>query len=416
MNKLHINIKFSIEQWLWFVIMFTLPLSIRLNSLAVLVAFIVFIIRFIVKKRNLNKSYLIFILPSIVYFIAQLLPVGPRIMNMQALKEIEQQLPLLVIPLLFLFGKLDVNQFKTAAINAIFLSVLLGSIIMLGESVFQYLRYGEADVFVYHELTGPFSIGAIFFSLFVIIALLYIDELDWIFIRRWFGILCVGILTGMLFLLASKMLLATGIVLFLIKQRHFIKENLPSRRLVTPVIFIIILILAIPFAKRVNEISNPRLDLVMEDSYTYDSPLNGLNLRVIQARLGFEMLNDNNGWLSGIGMDRCQDSLNAKYIEKGLYTGYEGTEDTGYLDYNFHNQYIETLVRSGIVGIVALLIMVLIMFRVSGIYTYTTKYEILLLLLFFITESVLERQVGIMYFCIIYSAYFPAAIKNELVK
>ncbi len=407
MSKLHLNIKLSTEQWLWFSILFTLPLSIRLNSLAILVALIITIIRYFKFKRSINNTYLIFVLPSFVYFLAQIIPIGSRVLNLDTWKEIEQQLPLLVIPVLFLMGKIDRSQFKTVSLNAVLLAVITGSLIMLGESVYQYIKFDQAEVFVYHELTKPFSLGAIYFSLFVIVALLYIDEIEWIFIYKWVGILCIGLLTAMLFLLASKMLLVTGIVLFLIKQHRFIKENLPSRQLVIPVMFIALLVLAIPFAKRINEISNPRLDIVMQDSYTYDSPINGLNLRIIQAKLGFELLEQNNSWLSGIGMDQCQDLLNVKYIEKGLYTGYEGTDDTGYLDYNFHNQYIETLVRSGIVGLVSLIMMVLIMFRVSGNNTYSTMYEVLLLVLFFITESVLERQVGIMYFCILYSAYFP---------
>ena len=416
MNKQQLNINLNVEQWLWFAILFTLPLSIRLNSLAVLVGFIVLTSRFFIKKRRINNRYLIFLLPSVVYFLAQIIPLGTRIFDVQTWKEIEQQLPLLAIPVLFLLGGINKTQFKLVAVNAMFLAVVFGSFVMLGESGIQYIILGEPEVFVYHDLTRPFNMGAIFFSLFVIVAMLFIDEISWIFEYKWVGIISVGLLTVMLFLLASKMLLVTGVLLFLIKQRQFIKDNLPSRGLVIPVIFIIILILAIPFGKRINEISDHRLDIVMEDSYTYDSPVNGLNLRLVQARLGFEMLDEHRSWLSGVGMDNCQQELNAKYIEKGLYTGYQGTDDTGYLNYNFHNQYIETLVRSGIVGLVSLLMLVLIMFRVSGDYTYSSNYEIWLLLIFFLTESVLERQMGIMYFCILYSAYFPAAIKNELVK
>ena len=416
MNKQQLNINLNVEQWLWFAILFTLPLSIRLNSLAVLVGFIVLTSRFFIKKRRINNRYLIFLLPSVVYFLAQIIPLGTRIFDVQTWKEIEQQLPLLAIPVLFLLGGINKTQFKLVAVNAMFLAVVFGSFVMLGESGIQYIILGEPEVFVYHDLTRPFNMGAIFFSLFVIVAMLFIDEISWIFEYKWVGIISVGLLTVMLFLLASKMLLVTGVLLFLIKQRQFIKDNLPSRGLVIPVIFIIILILAIPFGKRINEISDHRLDIVMEDSYTYDSPVNGLNLRLVQARLGFEMLDEHRSWLSGVGMDNCQQELNAKYIEKGLYTGYQGTDDTGYLNYNFHNQYIETLVRSGIVGLVSLLMLVLIMFRVSGDYTYSSNYEIWLLLIFFLTESVLERQMGIMYFCILYSAYFPAQTLKKLAK
>ena len=216
----------------------------------------------------------------------------------------------------------------------------------------------------------------------------------------------------LLFLLASKMILLPGLFLLAIKYRRNLFTFLPKNKLVVPILFILFLLLLVPVLQRFKDILNPRIDIVMNDKFNYDSPLNGLNLRIIQARFGIEILNDNEAWLFGVGIDKAQELLNDKYVNYGLHTGYNDDFDKGYLDYNFHNQYIETAVRSGLLGLFSLLAMVfLLIIIIIKRQTFVFGWELILLLLFFITESVLERQIGIVYFCLIYSSYFP--LKND---
>jgi len=153
-------------------------------------------------------------------------------------------------------------------------------------------------------------------------------------------------------------------------------------------------------------LSQPNLELTTSGQFSYDSPLNGLNLRLIQWRFGVEILNENHAWLSGVGLAETREKLNQKYFQNGLYTGTEGTSDTGYLNYNFHNQYIETLVRTGIPGLVILLAMLVQLIILSKTNLFVNKWVIFICLAFFLTESALERQFGIVYFCLIFSSYF----------
>jgi O-antigen ligase len=76
----------------------------------------------------------------------------------------------------------------------------------------------------------------------------------------------------------------------------------------------------------------------------------------------------------------------------------------GYLGYNFHNQYVETLVRDGIIGLVALLTIFVLLFRqlVLKWRTRQATYGILTLVIFFIPEAPLTLQHGIFLFC-----FFP---------
>lgn len=350
---------------------------------------------------------MLYFLPPLLYFLVQLLPIGNRIFDTSSLKEIEQNLPLLAMPLLIILGGLSKNEFSLTITKALFYSVMAGSLMMLFQSFNDYRITSDINEFTYHHLAEPFGAGAIYFSFYIVIVLLRINDLAFLFVKKWIGIMSVGFLSIILFLLASKMMLAVGMLFFILKQRKWIIKNLPYSKIVAPAILLLIAVLMIPVGQRFSKIFNPQLDIVMNESYTYDSPLNGLNLRLIQTRLGFEILNEKGAWLMGVGADRSQDLLDQKYIEKGIYTGYENTDDKGYLGYNFHNQYIETLVRSGITGILALLLMIFVVLRTPSENLFASRWEIGLVLLFFISESVLERQIGIVFFSVLYAAYFP---------
>lgn len=400
------------KQWLWFAIWFSLPLSIQLNSMAIVLAFVIFAIQAIHKPPAVNKEYLIYAAPPVLYFLVQLIPTGERLFNLFTLKEIEQQLPLLVFPMLFMFSQTTKKEFSSIASSALIFSVLLAGILMVSESAWRFSGSLSLGVFTYHSLAEPFDSGAVYFSFFILVVLLRMDEMPWLFKYKYAGLSAVLFLTVVLFLMASKLLLTFGIPFILIKHRHFIFRFLRSYRFALPVMLVLLLILIIPLTQRLSKIADANLEIVNHETYAYDSPLNGLNLRLIQLRLGIELLQENKAWLFGLGMDQAQELLNAKYIEKGMYTGYAGTEDTGYLNYNFHNQYMETLVRSGIVGFLSLLLIIGVLIKTARINKYANSWEIGIILLFFLTESVLERQIGIVYFCLLYSAYFPTKLKK----
>ncbi|MCP4910338.1 MAG: hypothetical protein GY907_06490 [Bacteroidetes bacterium] len=323
-------------------------------------------------------------------------------------KEIEQLLPLIIFPVLFMMSRINNNEFSKVSLKALVSAIIICGIIMIGESALMFSQTQDINVFTYHQLSEPFSSGAIFFSFFIVISLLRMDIIIDSFSTSFQKYTIVIFLLLLLFLLASKMILLPGLVLLAFKYRRNLFTFLPKNKLVLPIVVITFSLLLVPVLQRFQDFLNPRMDIVMNDKFNYDSPLNGLNLRIIQARFGIEILNDNEAWLFGVGIDKTTELLNKKYVDFGLYTGSNNDTDKGYLDYNFHNQYIETAVRSGLLGLFALLTMItLLVILLLKKQTFVSGGELILLLLFFLTESVLERQIGIVYFCLIYSSYFP---------
>lgn len=407
-----LHTKINLEYWLWALVWFTLPISIRLNSIAIALVAVAVLVNFFKKPFVISKDYLIPFFFALLFFLIQLIGVRGSMSSLTTWKEVEQLLPLIIFPVLFMTSRTNNDEFSQASLKALVSAIIICGIIMIGESALVFFKTQDVSVFTYHKLCEPFSSGAIFFSFFIVISLLRMDIIIDSFTTSFQKYAIVIFLLLLLFLLASKMILLPGLFLLAIKYRRNLFTFLPKNKLVVPILFILFLLLLVPVLQRFKDILNPRIDIVMNDKFNYDSPLNGLNLRIIQARFGIEILNDNEAWLFGVGIDKAQELLNDKYVNYGLHTGYNDDFDKGYLDYNFHNQYIETAVRSGLLGLFSLLAMVfLLIIIIIKRQTFVLGWELILLLLFFITESVLERQIGIVYFCLIYSSYFP--LKND---
>lgn len=401
------NPNLTIVDWVWFSIWFTLPLSIRLNSISILLGSIILFVGYFRKSERNSRKRIYYLMLPILLFIVYTASIYDELFNLIVLKELEQMLPLVIIPIMFLLGSTDKESTKQVALSAMVISLSIAGVVMIAESVLWFINSGSFLAFTYHELALPFNSGAIYMSFFILVTLLQINELTWFLVNKRVRNVVIVFFLMLLLMLASKLMIITGGILLTLKYYKNIRLSLKRRKVLIPIVVIMSLLLIIPLGIRLKKISNPDLDIVFADKYTYDSPLNGLNLRLIQLRMGVEILNDNNAWLFGVGIDKSQEVLNNKYIKYGIYTGYVGTEDTGYLGYNFHNQFMETLVRVGLLGTILLIVMIIALLFIPQEQRIVSNWVIIVIFMFFLTESVMERQQGIVYFCLIYSSYFP---------
>jgi O-antigen ligase len=82
-----------------------------------------------------------------------------------------------------------------------------------------------------------------------------------------------------------------------------------------------------------------------------------------------------------------------------MYTGIPGSPNHGYLGYNTHNQFLEALLQTGIIGLICFMMICFEMIRMA------VKQEnrllsalVLLLLAYTFNESVFETQYGLVLF------------------
>jgi O-antigen ligase len=124
---------------------------------------------------------------------------------------------------------------------------------------------------------------------------------------------------------------------------------------------------------------------------------------MILWRFAGEILHDENAWLAGTGIGCRQDMLDSYFLNYGLYTGNPEMGDTGYIGYNFHNQYLEVLVGTGIPGLAIFIAIIVLIFLQDRKKLFFPMLVYITIILFLFTESMLERQAGIVFFCLVWT-------------
>jgi O-antigen ligase len=175
---------------------------------------------------------------------------------------------------------------------------------------------------------------------------------------------------------------------------------------------IVLLSVENPVRKRFNDlfIGNPQL--FTQKKFSTDIYFNGLQFRLLNWRFGWEILKENKALPFGVSPGDAQQLLNEKFIKAKMYTGDPQKKDTGLLNYNFHNQFLQTFVESGMTGLLALLFNFALLFVLAvKRNSVNAVCALFLLLIFFLTESVLERQYGVFIY-----AFFPLFLMSRKLR
>ena len=299
--------------------------------------------------------------------------------------------------------------------------ILMALIYCLGVAAQRFGQGGDGEVFFYHTLTNPISQNAVFFSVYVLFAQIFLlssdgqEALAWAFPAAPHGmrIFLVGFFMGMIFLLSSKLILVLAVIVLagFFLRRYGFRQN---KRIILGLGLGAVVLLGVlagtnnPVRQRYLELAQGNVKLFEQQKFAPGIYFNALQSRLLQYRFAREILREQKAWLFGVGPGDSQDLLDQKYIATDMYIGdpAEGPHRKvrGYIGYNFHNQYVETLVRDGIPGLAVLLTIfgLLLTQLVMRWRTRQASYTVLTLLLFFIPEAPLTMQHGIFLFC-----FFP---------
>jgi O-antigen ligase len=217
--------------------------------------------------------------------------------------------------------------------------------------------------------------------------------------KKVYWYIIISFLTLLLLLSASKLFIIL-LLPFILWKVVSTQDNLKLKIISISAALVLILATGFAISSRLMELKNTDLSIAFRESYTYDTPFNGVTIRLLQWRLGTEILEDHNAWLTGVGIGSKQEILNEYYKKYSVYTGNPELGDKGYLDYNFHNQYMESLVSGGVIALLILFTVFFVIFLNKNKHFFPLMVYIITLL-FFLTESVLERQAGVMMFSLL---------------
>lgn len=309
--------------------------------------------------------------------------------------ELEKKIPFLLIPLFF--SVIDVKNTLPKIMKLVAFGASLIGVLLLLFAGFQFIQSAKSDVFYYHNLVSVVSGNAIYYSLFFCIALLFAFELLITNKKRSY-IIPITLLTVVILLLSSKLFTLLLVLIFLYYALIQVKTIAFKTSLI--VVFIVGLVFSFQkISERFKEIDRTNL-LETKQSINPATTFDGFSLRKELIALGLELKAEHSSQMFiGLGPGICQEKLNQKLIDKQFYTGENEQSKSGFYNYNFHNQYLQTLLETGWIGLIALVIMLLTPFLIIEKEHRRIVFFINGLFLFgFLTESFLSRQMGIVSF------------------
>ena len=333
----------------------------------------------------------------------------------QTLVHLQTKSALIVIPFTLLFNNYLNENFRQRVMQ--YYCILLGLVISfcLGNAAVKYWTTGNNSLFFYHSLVVPVLEHAIQFSILIFIGIVFLMEAARKKIYgfgRFLHFFLLLYYLVFLILLSSKLVIAFTILYLLFFFIRAAKENKGHRLAITGAIVVcligvsIVLLTRNPVSKRFNEIITGDIGMIQEKNFNPGDYFNGVQFRLLEWRFVAEILTEEKAWLVGVSPGDAQKALDKKYIEANMYVGDPARKDHGFLGYNTHNQFLESILQSGILGLFAfcLICLALLIMAFKKRNTELTAL-VLLLLAYTLNESIFETQYGLILFL-----FFPLFI------
>lgn len=389
LKKLDIN---SSELFIALVLI-TLPLPRILNSLAIGLLLIYTLVLFF-KTNKLKVRWTAISILSMLFFFYCLFTLIWSYDIENSLKSISRIVSYLIIPLVFLV----LQYFKirpTKIIYPFVFSVTAVAVIMLVFATSEYAATQDIEALFYHDLSNHFDqFNAIYFSVYVSFSILFLlskrkgtlDKIMLIFLIQF------------LILLSSK----TVIFVTLFSSLFFIrKSTFRPYKMIVIVSLMLIILTSFFFRKRIQfEIENSNItEILTNKEFGWQYKWSGLGIRTLQARVFYELIEEDQKWLLGYGLRAAENRIIEKHKELRLYSGMIGID--------IHNQYLQFILELGLIGFWFHLLLFCFLFRLA----WNKKDKLFGAFLFLVTaicftEIYLSRQRGMVFFLLLSFVFF----------
>lgn len=306
--------------------------------------------------------------------------------------DIQVKLSILLFPLLF--GSRSMND---GQIKKIFFAFIAGGILcsltMLSRAIFTYFAYGESNFF-YMAFSFLLHPGYLSMYLNLCVAWLLVKIFTNPFLKykhsTFFSYLIIAFFSFIIILLSGKIGLITmflqyiGFLIYFIISRKKYLSGISGILIIATSIYLVL-----SFVPEVNgRIS--RAITVITSPTTNLSDAESTAVRLLVWKAANQVISDN--LIIGTGTGDAKDELMKEYEKRGM---------TGALEHklNSHNEYYQVFVALGLIGFILLLSN--LMFPLSFAFKTSNVIYLLFLLIIiinFFTESMLETQAGVMFY------------------
>ena len=368
----------------------------------------------LLKKDKLFLAYTL-------YFLIQFTGMAQSENLYNGWKGVEDKLGFLFLPVVFCSTPfLNINMRRNIML-VLSLSVTFAAIYCLAMACLEYSNTGNTSFFFYHQLVSPISHHAVYFSVYTFIVLVFLvserDSIPWLIRNRLAYILWLVFLFFLLFLLSSKMVLLVVILFLFCLFFRAAKQKISRWQALAVGLAAILLIIAIigtnnPVERRFMDLRG-NVELLKRDKYDAGIYFNGWQFRLLLWRVTYEILNDKHAWVIGVGSPDAQARLQEKYLGLGLYSGDKSSGNVGYLQFNCHNQFLQTILQSGVLGLLFLLGWCgMLVKKTRSVKEPVLSWSLVIIACFFFIESVCERQYGVV-LCTLIPLIYIYTIKGQ---
>ena len=324
----------------------------------------------------------------------------------ESIRGLERQLGLVLIPLAFICMPPITKETKKAILYYFSLGMAAFAVFFMLAASIAFVKTNDTSVFFYHALVSALDLNAIYVSVLTSLCLVFLLFKSK---KTLITVLAIAILSVFLLLLASKtIIVATFILLIFGLFKTFKRKTIIVSLLVFTAILIGLILFPNPVKKRFDrEIKASNIEEVLSRkkfNKVYD--WTGTTIRLFQGRIFYEMLDEDDAFITGYGINTSQSKIIEKQKEYNLWQGY--------YTYNFHNQYLQAFAETGIVGLVFIALFLIVLFK-----QYLATNDIFFLAVFFImlavfvTESYIWRQRGLYHFLLLYCLIFKREISEK---
>jgi O-antigen ligase len=411
----------------------TIPLSYGVNNVFLVIFAISVLLRLSKNTFQFQKSFMLpiglFSLMCISYFWS--------IDTSATLKAIPKEIALLIIPLLFMAMKPFTKEQIQKILQYYSYVMVLYVVFYLVKAAVRFYLTGDTGVLFYHELVTK-KLNAIHVSVYVAIAFFYFFTKE---VKTGTEKLISFLLFGFIILLSSKNIILVFVLLILIE--YFFYSKIAHKMRLRNLLLFSVLFISLFFVGKIKDrfmyefksnteksLSSTVIDknmvgvnvLSVKEAWTNEkfSPNDffpGTAFRVYQARLFFELIQEDNVFWTGFGLNASYKKLEEKAIQYDVYRG-NGPEE-GYQSKNFHNQYIQNFAELGVFGFLLLVIILVVSLKksIQNKDFVQISFAVLMISLF-LTESFLWRQRGVVFFTLLFCLFYKentfAPKKNSL--
>jgi O-antigen ligase len=329
----------------------------------------------------------------------------------EEMHHIQLKITLIFIPLAFYFNNYLDNSFREKVMPYYILFLALAMFFCIGAAAYNYSTNHDSSVFFYHALVSPFYLHAIQYSIYTFVGLVYLLEKSRrqsYFLNKFFHFTIISCYAFFIILLSSKMVILFAFASILIYIGLAVNNTGPFKLRIILSVIACISILSIlmvtnnPVSNRFKDIFTGNINVIEKKEFKSGDYFNGVQFRLLEWKLVGEILTENKAWILGVSPGDAQHLLDQKYKSIHMYSGNENGR-RGFLGYNTHNEFLESTLQTGIVGLLCFLVIFVGCIQMM-VNRQKTEFWLVgtLLLTYCFLESVFDTQYGILLF-----TFFP---------